>query len=98
VKFVLHGNVAVCFDPGGAAAAVWVGCRDAVRLSGVLVNPLSLEPFARVDFVRPYQMKPLRIGADGLTQLRYVARQQEIERLDLVGILLVAIQICEWRK
>jgi hypothetical protein len=83
VKLVLARNLIVrlyaCAIP---ATVVSFGC-DRVLLSGILVKPLHLEPPPRIRIVWRNQLRALRVGAGWMAERPDVARQNEIEWLDL---------------
>ena len=64
-----------------------------VILPGILVDPCFLEPFARICFIWRNQVKALRVGTRKVAEGLYVARQQEIEWLDLIDVFLSFVEL-----
>ena len=68
------------------------GC-DPKSVAGVLVDPIHLQPFSRIDLVWSDEMKLLRVSSWRMPQLVYVASDQEIEGFDVLSILFPSVEV-----
>lgn len=66
--------------------------RDPIAHAGILIDPPHLLPLPRIGLVRCDEMEALRINADRMPELRCVAADNEVERLDLLGIGLAFVE------
>ena len=89
---VLGKNISIGLDPRRGSAAVTRICRDLESLAGILIDPLHSQPFLWIQFKWRNQMKSLGVSAERMPQWTDVACEQEIERLDLIAIVLPSIQ------
>ncbi len=92
MKFVLAQNIAVRFHARRLSANVMASRADAVAPAGILVDPIHLLPFSRNGFVRRDELEAFRVCARWMTKLLHMARQQKIERFDLIDIFLSDIE------
>ncbi len=92
MEFVLAKHVAVALHMHNAACAVRPERRYLVGFTAVLIDPAKLLPTAWIRFVRGDEMEPIRIRADRMPQCFDVAAQDEVERLNLLGVGLPRIE------
>jgi hypothetical protein len=73
------------------------GRRDAVRLAAVLINPFDVRPAFWICFVRRDEMEALRINTRWMPERTHVARQREVERLDLIPVGFAPIHLVKFK-
>ena len=67
--------------------------RDSKSIPGVLVDPIHLQPFSRIDFIWRDEMKVLRISPRRLAQLFHVASDQKIEGFDVLSLFFHSVEV-----
>jgi hypothetical protein len=95
MELLLAQNFAVSLYACYASSAVEALCRDLILCSRVLVDPRQINPAVRIEYVRRNQVKLLGVNVRRISELFHMARQQKVERLYPVLILLSTIELCQ---
>lgn len=95
MELVFAQSFPVCLYACDASTAVEALRRDLILFSGVLIDPGQINPALWIEYIMCNQMKLLRINVGWIPKRFHMARQQEIERLYAVAILLTPIELCQ---